>query len=173
MYVPLQKGNLVFLFALDPRFWSTGDLFFRNFYILPWNNGSIPWNNMDQFYTDNFIVILNFTASNTDFSDVSSFSCYVEISITGVRFSSPPPSKTAYFRRFNCFTWNILDQPWNNGQKWPISLFCTEPKFDQKWLQIHYNYKNNILWYNFRFCPKPSETVRNCPTIYFSCNKFT
>ena len=50
---------------------------------------------MDQFSNDNFIVILNFTASSTDFSDVSSFSCYVEISITGVRFSSPPPSKTA------------------------------------------------------------------------------
>ena len=100
---PLRKRESFFCLRLilgsdPPR------IFFRHFYILPWNNGSIPWNNMDQFFTENFIVILNFTASNTDFSDVSSFSCYVEIPITGVRFSSPPPSKTAYFRRFNCFT---------------------------------------------------------------------
>ena len=95
MNIHYEKGNL-FSVCADPRFWSTGDLFFRHFYILPWNNGSIPWNNMDQFFTDNFIVIQNFMPWKSDFSDVSSFSRYAEISRTGVRFSSPPPAKTAW-----------------------------------------------------------------------------
>ena len=55
---------------------------------------------MEQFSTVIFNVILNFTPENTDFSDVSSFSYYLEILKTGIRFSSPPPMKTPVFRAF-------------------------------------------------------------------------
>ena len=50
------------------------------------------WNN---FFSETYNVILNNKTINTDFSDFSSFSDFLVICGTGIRFSSPPPLKTA------------------------------------------------------------------------------
>lgn len=166
------KGNLVFCLYFDPRFWSTGDLFFSSFLhfaVEQWINSVEQYGSIfhREFHCDSefhalkvrFFRRFQFFALCRNLTNRSSI-------LLASTIEKPDLSG------FNCFTWNILDQPWNNDQNWPISLFCPEPKFDQNWLQIHHKYKNNLLWYNIRLfnnriSRKQSEAIGN-PIL--SCN---